>query len=138
MSAAAALFITGCQSAAPQAAFSAAADPYADDIYRISRIEVDPAQLEEYKAILKEEAGISYRDEPGVRTLFAMTEKDEPHKVWILEIYDSPESYKQHIASDWFQKYKQGTLPMVTELELIDCTPLDPKMLIKEHQPAAK
>ncbi|MBU3826973.1 MAG: antibiotic biosynthesis monooxygenase [Candidatus Anaerobiospirillum merdipullorum] len=113
-----------------------AVDPYADDIFRISRIEIDPKRIDEYKAILKEEADTSYAVEPGVRTLFAMFEKDESHKLYILEIYDSPEQYKSHIASPWFQKYKQGTLDMVTELELIDCDPLSPAMQIKAPQAA--
>lgn len=129
--ASAVLALTACQAPVQQ---NAAADPYADDIYRISRIEIDPNHIDEYKAILKEEADTSYAAEPGVRTLFAMFEKDEPHKLYILEIYDSKEDYQKHIASDWFQKYKTGTLDMVEELELIDCDPLSPAMQIKAPQ----
>ena len=38
----------------------------------------------------------------------------------------SREAYEKHIASEHFQKYKQGTLHMVKTLVLSDQTPLDP------------
>ena len=44
---------------------------YADDIVRLSRIEIDPNRIDEYKAFLKEEAETSVRIEPGVRVLYA-------------------------------------------------------------------
>lgn len=46
--------------------------------------------------------------------------------VTILETYASQEAYKQHIASEHFQKYKQGTLRMVKNLILSDQKPLNP------------
>lgn len=107
---------------------------YADDIVRLSRIEIDPNRIDEYKAFLKEEAETSVRIEPGVRVLYAAFEKELPHHLTILEIYDSPEAYKKHIASPHFQKYKVGTLDMVTSLDLIDCNPLSPQMLIKKPE----
>ena len=44
----------------------------------------------------------------------------------ILETYASREAYEKHIASEHFQKYKQGTLHMVKTLVLSDQPPLDP------------
>lgn len=104
---------------------------YADDIVRLSRIEIDPNRIDEYKAFLKEEAETSVRIEPGLRVLYAAFEKENPHHLTILEIYDSPEAYRSHIASPHFIKYKEGTLDMVTKLELIDCDPLSPQMPLK-------
>lgn len=104
---------------------------YADDIVRLSRIEIAPNRIDEYKAFLKEEAETSVRIELGVRVLYAAFEKEKPHHLTILEIYDSPEAYKSHIASPHFIKYKEGTLDMVTKLELIDCDPLSPQMPLK-------
>lgn len=63
---------------------SAAAE---NNLVRLSKITVDPAQLEAYNAFLKEEIEASMRLEPGVLTLYATAEKDNPHKVTILEIY---------------------------------------------------
>ena len=43
-----------------------------------------------------------------------------------LATYASREAFEKHIASEHFQKYKQGTLHMVKTLVLSDQTPLDP------------
>lgn len=64
--------------------------------------------------------------EPGVLTMYAVSEKENPCKVTILETYASKTAYEKHIASEHFQKYKQGTLHMVKSLELSDQTPLNP------------
>ena len=69
---------------------------------------------------------ISLRTEPGVLTMYAVGEKENPCKITILETYTSQEAYKKHIASEHFQKYKQGTLHMVKSLVLSDQTPLNP------------
>ncbi|WP_460977591.1 putative quinol monooxygenase [Spirosoma knui] len=99
---------------------------------RIARIVVDPAQLEPYKAALKEEIEASVRLEPGVLTLYATSETDNPTHITILEIYADSSAYKAHIQTPHFLKYKTGTQKMVKSLELIDTVPLIPSMKIKE------
>ena len=44
---------------------------------------------------------------------------------------EAMEAYKKHIQTPHFQKYKQGTLSMVKDLELVDTTPLIPGLKIK-------
>ena len=102
-----------------------------NNMVRLSRIIIDPERLEEYNAYLKEEIEVSMRLEPGVLLLYAMAEKDHPNKVTILEIYADETAYRSHIETPHFQKYKQGTLSMVEELELTDTTPLLPGLKIK-------
>lgn len=69
---------------------------------------------------------ISLRTEPGVLTMYAISDKDNPSIVTILETYATKEAYEKHIASKHFQKYKQGTLHMVKSLQLCDQIPLNP------------
>lgn len=71
------------------------------------------------------------RLEPGVLTLYAVADKEHPNEVTILEIYADEAAYKKHVATAHFQKYKQGTLDMVKNLELNDTTPLVPGLKIK-------
>ena len=80
---------------------------------------------------LKEEIEASMRLEPGVLTLYATAEKDALHRVTILEIYADRAAYESHLQTPHFQKYKQGTLEMVQQLELVDVTPLIPDLKIK-------
>lgn len=63
---------------------------------------------------------MSLRTEPGVLTMYAVAEKDNPCNITILETYAGEAAYKSHIASPHFQKYKQGTLHMVKSLVLSD------------------
>ena len=97
----------------------------ADGIIRLSKIEVDPAYLDEYMKFATEVGEISLRTEPGVLTMYALQEKENPCNITILETYASQEAYRKHIASAHFQKYKQGTLHMVKNLQLLDQTELN-------------
>lgn len=98
----------------------------ADGIVRLSKIEVYPQHLDEYMKYATEVGEISLRTEPGVLTMYAVGEKENPYEITILETYASREAYEKHIASEHFQKYKQGTLHMVKSLVLSDQTPLNP------------
>ena len=93
---------------------------------RISEIQIDPARLAEYNAILKEESEASVRLEPGVISIFPMYQRENPAEIRILEIYASRAAYESHIQSPHFQKYKTTTLPMVKSLKLIDMETIDP------------
>ena len=97
----------------------------ADGIVRLSKIEVYPQYLDEYMRYATEVGEVSLRTEPGVLTMYAVGEKENPCKITILETYASREAYEKHIASKHFQKYKQGTLHMVKSLQLCDQTPLN-------------
>ncbi len=97
----------------------------ADGIVRLSKIKVYPQHLDEYMKYATEVGEVSLRTEPGVLTMYAVSEKENPCKVTILETYASREAYEKHIASEHFQKYKQGTLHMVKSLVLADQTPLN-------------
>ncbi len=98
----------------------------ADGIVRLSKIEVYPQHLDEYMKYAAEVGETSLRTEPGVLTMYAVQEQDNPCRITILETYANRAAYEKHIASDHFQKYKQGTLHMVKSLVLSDQTPLNP------------
>ncbi len=92
---------------------------------RLAEIEINPADLEKYKAILAEESAASVKLEPGVIVIFPMFQKDNPTSVRLLEIYSSRAAYESHIKSPHFQQYKTSTLPMVKSLKLVEMTPID-------------
>ena len=98
----------------------------ADGIVRLSKIEIYPQYLDAYMKYAAEVGEVSLRTEPGVLTMYAVSEKENPCRVTILETYASRGAYEKHIASEHFQRYKQGTLHMVKSLVLSDQTPLNP------------
>lgn len=105
----------------------------ADGIVRLSKIEVYPEHLEEYMKYASEVGEVSLRTEPGVLTMYAMSEKDNPCRITILETYANREAYEKHIASPHFRKYKEGTLHMVKTLTLSDQTPVNPANRITNY-----
>jgi len=91
---------------------------------RIARIVVDGAQLENYKTALKEGMETAVRTEPGVLSLYAVYEKDQPTHVTVFEIYADEDAYKLHIKTPHFNKYKTTVASMVKSLELVDVAPI--------------
>ena len=106
-------------------------------IVRIAEIEVYPQYLEEYLTFANEVDRLSIEREPGVICLFPMQSAEDSTKIRILEIYASDEAYQQHLKTEHFQKYKQGTLHMVKDLKLPTMKPLDPetmKLIFKKQR----
>lgn len=91
---------------------------------RMAKLVIDSAQLENYKAALKEGIDAAIQKEPGVLTLYAVQDKSIPTHVTVFEIYAGEEAYKSHIQTSHFKKYKSTVEKMVRSLELIDVTPI--------------
>ena len=98
-------------------------------ICRLAEIEVYPKYLTEYMSYANEVDRLSVEREPGVVCLFPMQSAEDSTRIRILEIYASEEAYQQHLKTEHFQKYKQGTLHMVKSLKLPTMKPLDPKTM---------
>ena len=106
-------------------------------IVRIAEIEVYPQYLTEYLTFANEVDRLSIEREPGVICLYPMQRAEDSCQIRILEIYASEEAYQQHLKTDHFQKYKQGTLHMVKDLKLPTMKPLDPetmKLIFKKQR----
>lgn len=98
---------------------------------RISEIEVDAKYLEQYKAILKDEAEASVRLEPGVIAIFPLYQREKDPEFRILEMYANHAAYEAHLKTPHFEKYKSGTLHMVKSLKLVDMQTLDTATMAK-------
>jgi quinol monooxygenase YgiN len=91
---------------------------------QVAEIEIDPAQLESYEAAVKEQIDTAIRVEPGVLVLYAVSEKDNPTRVRVFEVYASTDAYKAHLEAPHFKKYKTMTEKMVKSLRLVQTTPI--------------
>jgi hypothetical protein len=54
-------------------------------VMRRAELDIDPAQLESYKAVVKEEIETSVRVEPGVLAIYCVAEKDNSRSVTPVE-----------------------------------------------------
>jgi quinol monooxygenase YgiN len=93
-------------------------------VVRLAELEIDPVQLENYKAALKEEIDTSIRIEPGVLTLYAVALKDNPTHIRLFEMYANVAAYKAHLETSHFKKYKTVTQGMVKSLNLLETDPI--------------
>jgi quinol monooxygenase YgiN len=91
---------------------------------QVAEIEIDPTQLEAYKAAVREQIETAIRVEPGVLILYAVSEKDDPARIRVFEIYRNTDAYKSHLESAHFKKYKAKTEKMVKSLKLVKATPI--------------
>ena len=114
-----------------QFAYQAASAQKKNRMVRLAKLVIDSTQLETYQTFLNEEIETSLRVEPGVLTLYAVSEKKRPTHITILEIYADSSAYKAHIQTPHFLKYKNGTTAMVKSLELVEVTPFLSNLKIK-------
>lgn len=89
-----------------------------------AEIEVDPAQLESYKAAVAEHIATATRVEPGVIALYAVSENDNPARIRVFEIYRDQDAYRSHLETAHFKTYKATVEKMVQSLKLIRTTPI--------------
>lgn len=118
------ILFLGASALASTLAGRAAPEDTPSPYVRIAEIEIDPAQLENYKSAAKEEIETSVRVEPGVLGLYAVAEKENPTRIRVLEIYADVAAYRAHLETPHFKKYKTVTQSMVTSLKLFDAVPI--------------
>ena len=86
---------------------------------RLAKILVNSSRLEEYKDLLKEEAESSVQMEPGVLTLYAVSEKGNLHTFYysrnICRLSSISGAFTEAIL---YSLYKTSTDDVVTALEL--------------------
>lgn len=93
-------------------------------LVRLAELEIDPARLDEYRALLREEIEASVALEPGVLALHAFAVKGSPETIRVFEIYADRAAYEAHLATPHFLKYKMLTAGMVRSLRLIETDPI--------------
>jgi quinol monooxygenase YgiN len=118
------LFFVGASILASTLGGVAAGQERQEQYVQIAEIEIDPAQLADYKAAVAEHAETAIRAEPGVLVLYAVSEKDNPTRIKVFEVYASTAAYRAHLEAPHFKKYKAVTDNMVKSLKLIQTTPI--------------
>lgn len=97
--------------------------PPATAVVRMAELEIDPAQLDAYKAIVTEEIEASIRLEPGVFAIYAVALKERPNHIRFFEIYADEGAYLHHRDTPHFQKYLHATQGMIVTRRLMEALP---------------
>lgn len=93
-------------------------------IVRMAELEIDPAWLDSYTALLAEQIEASVKTEPGVLMLYALSVKYSPAQIRILEVYADQPAYEAHLRAPHFLKYQTLTAAMVRSLRLVETDPI--------------
>jgi quinol monooxygenase YgiN len=94
--------------------------PPPDAVVRIAELEIDPAKLDAYKAVVMEEIEASVRVEPGVFAIYAVALKDRPNHLRFFEIYADEQAYLHHRDTPHFKKYLAATQGMIMARRLLE------------------
>jgi quinol monooxygenase YgiN len=95
-----------------------------DLLIRMIKLEVDSAQLEDYKRIVSTFIAPGVEKEAGLLTMYAVSEKSRPTHITVLEIYANSAAYDRHLKTSHFIKYKSATEHMVKSLQILEVTPI--------------
>lgn len=91
---------------------------------RLIKMEVDSSQLKNFNKLATDVMLPHVKKEKGVLVMYALAEKLHPTRVTVLEIYCDEGSYRQHIKTPHFIKYKEDSQLMIKSLRLIDVIPI--------------
>jgi quinol monooxygenase YgiN len=80
---------------------------------RWSELEVDPAQIDLFRALGRENVRETRRNDPGVLAFYWAGEKNSPNHIRVLEVYADESAYKTHLASAHYQKFRDGSRPLL-------------------------
>jgi quinol monooxygenase YgiN len=91
---------------------------------QLAELDIDPSQLDAYRAAVSEHIHAAIRAEPGVLVLYAVAHKDNPARITVFEVYKDTAAYKAHLEAAHFKKYKATVETMVKSLKLVPATPV--------------
>ena len=91
---------------------------------RLAELEIDPAQLDAFKAAITEGVQAAVRSEPEVLVLYAVSEKDSPNRIRVFEMYTDATAYATHLETPHFKKFRATTDKMVLSRKLLDAVPV--------------
>jgi quinol monooxygenase YgiN len=104
----------------PLASTAQASQPPASAIVNIAELNIDPAQVEAFKAAVIEEMEDSVRLEPGVHAIYAVAHKSDPTKFMFFEIYASKQAQDSHRSTPHFRKFLDVTKNMIRGRQIIE------------------
>jgi quinol monooxygenase YgiN len=120
-------FVFGASTLAAALGGGAVAQEADGQYVQVAEIEIDPAQLDAYRAAVQEPIDAAIREEPGVVVLYAVYERiTRPMRPMsgTSKSTETGKPTKRTLASDHFKKYKATTQTMVKSIKLVQTTPI--------------
>lgn len=74
-------------------------------VMRIFEFILAPSDVQPILEVGKKNIETSVRDEPGVLAMFCSTDKDDPSKLYVVEVYRDQAAYQDHADSPHFRAF---------------------------------
>lgn len=80
--------------------------------------EIDPARMDEFMALLRENARTSLAVEPGCRRFDVLAPLPPRAAVSLYEIYDSEAAFQAHLDASHYKAFAEAAAPAVLRKEI--------------------
>ena len=110
--------LAGC--AAPQMAQPA--PPQA--IVRIFELDIHAENLDAFNELGRHNITQSVNGEAGVLAMYALADKENPSKIYVVEAYADEAAYQAHRHSPHFQRWLNGAQNMIAARKVIETVPV--------------
>jgi (4S)-4-hydroxy-5-phosphonooxypentane-2,3-dione isomerase len=81
--------------------------------------EIEPAELRDFLALVRENAKRSLADEPGCRRFDVATPRDGGTHVFLYEIYDDEAAFQAHLRTPHYKAFAVATKAMVKDRKIL-------------------
>jgi quinol monooxygenase YgiN len=97
----------------------------AESLYlRLIKLQINSDAIQSFSKLGTSVMLPGIKTEPGVLAMYATSEKNDPTRISILEIYENVDAYNAHLQTPHYQKYKDESEKAVKSLSLIDAEPI--------------
>lgn len=93
-------------------------------VTRIFELQIAPGKLAAFNALGRENIKNSVNHEKGVLAMYVLADKQDPHKLYVVEAYTDETAYQKHRDSAHFQAWLNGTKEMIVGRKVIETTPI--------------
>ena len=75
--------------------------------------EILPERLEAFLPLMQANAAASLRDEPGCRQFDVCQDPQDPHRIFLYELYDDRAAFEAHLQTPHFTNFDAATADML-------------------------
>jgi len=102
---------------------AAMASDASQPIMRIFEFVIAPNQVDAFMEAGRQNLEASVRDEPGVISMYCVTDKTDPTKLYVVEVYRDPAAYEAHIKTPHFTRFVSEIQGKVISRRVIETNP---------------
>lgn len=106
--------------AAPEAPQPAPPQP----VIRIFELDIKPERREAFNELGRHNISQSVNSEAGVLAMYALADKGNPNKIYVVEAYRDEAAYQAHRASPHFRRWLDGAKDMIAARRVVETVPV--------------